>query len=146
MTTTTNGTTPAPTTSAPTAIDKSPPTGWCWAAWRDAEDWNGPFDSREEAIAEARNAVQDTGPIFVCAGRSLEPSDLCLRGAAESVWERAVEQAEVHENVADWLSDEPTKEEFAALDALIAEWARPILVRVKFVHIDQRKAEEVTCG
>lgn len=49
---------------------------WFWATSREAEIWNGPESSREEAIEEAESN-EESGPIWVATGTETTIDNLC---------------------------------------------------------------------
>lgn len=53
---------------------KNTDPGWAHARRRDDEDWNGPFETREEAIADGRD-YYGSERFFIALTRPIRPGD-----------------------------------------------------------------------
>jgi hypothetical protein len=91
-------TSPAPAKAALPPVTYSasytPFLGWAFAETEDEEQWTGPFDTREDAIVEARNYFGDEDSVAVArcyvpsqdeAAMFDEPIDFIIRGNRETI-------------------------------------------------------------
>lgn len=119
---------------------------YCWSD--DEESFRGHFATREEAAAEAADAV--SGDIEEGESRTIETaltvamplSELAV-GAADALIERLAERAyeQVYEDAGELLENEVSKKAAEALqcklEALIEQWAREYDVQPKLFTVAQ---------
>jgi hypothetical protein len=122
---------------------------WFWATSQDSESYDGPYETKEDAIAEARGTL-DAGHdehFYVGEGVRVDPGDVMgrcfdLDGALEWASERAYEDDVGGDWVEDWLPNTCPKEAEAEFKAFIEAWARKHFP-VKYWVVGSKGLEEV---
>ena len=103
---------------------------WCWASSEDSEEWRGPFETRESAIAEANATLDDDVKSF-----ALSRCNYANVVDAAERWAESLEPLEaLHENTDLELQDYDDGETFeyrgdakeakANLESAIVAWAK----------------------
>lgn len=113
---------------------------WGWSLDMDGEDegrWRGSFDTKEEALADAREVEPQEAEYWVCRGVQCAPSRYVVGWAASDVIESIQEAAYEAAGDAAANSLTPTKEAEAELQELITTWADKHL-KVDFWEADTR--------
>lgn len=103
---------------------------WCWSESEHSETWQGPFDTREAAIADAEAELFDQVEEF-----SISRCNYAVPSESAAAWAETLEPLEsLHDNTDDELQDYDGGETFAYVDSvgekaieeltnLIADWA-----------------------
>jgi len=104
---------------------------WFWATSEDSESYDGPYDSKEDAIAEARGTLDgDSGDHFyVGIGVPVDAGDVMadcfnLDWSLENVAEAAYDSDQAGEWIEDWFPATVPDEAEAEFKEFIKGWAR----------------------
>lgn len=104
---------------------------WCWATSDISEEWFGPFDTREAAIADAESA----GPCIDEKSFSISRCNYAVPADAAMAWAKTMEPMEsMHDHTDEELQDYDGGETYDYIDGdgtkaieelngLIADWA-----------------------
>ena len=92
---------------------------WWWGEGSEPERYEGPFDTRDQALANATESARESATVTVCEGRRAALDDDCF--GAPDVIEGWTDQNEENQDENGELGMGPTPEQERELELALAE-------------------------